>query len=159
MENKQVVLTNTVKSRVGINVPELLLKRTWEKKGVKISIDLDTLREAFYYPSVEYLLREGILYIDDMDVKIELGLEEPDTTVPTSIVILSEAEMQRYMTAMPIYEFKEKIKTLGREQVQSLVDYAIENKLTSFEKCEVLKELTHTDILTAVQLNKANEEG
>ncbi len=159
MENKQVVLTNTVKSRVGINVPELLLKRTWEKKGVKRSIDLDTLREAFYYPSVEYLLREGILYIDDMDVKIELGLEEPDTTVPTSIVILSEAEMQRYMTAMPIYEFKEKIKALGREQVQSLVDYAIENKLTSFEKCEVLKELTHTDILTAVQLNKANEEG
>lgn len=159
MENKQVVLTNTVKSRVGINVPELLLKRTWEKKGVKRSIDLDTLREAFYYPSVEYLLREGILYIDDMDVKIELGLEEPDTTVPTSIVILSEAEMQRYMTAMPIYEFKEKIKTLGREQIQSLVDYAIENKLTSFEKCEVLKELTHTDILTAVQLNKANEEG
>lgn len=159
MENKQVVLTNTVKSRVGINVPELLLKRTWEKKNVKRSIDLDTLREAFYYPSVEYLLREGILYIDDMDVKIELGLEEPDTTVPTSIVILSEAEMQRYMTAMPIYEFKEKIKTLGREQIQSLVDYAIENKLTSFEKCEVLKELTHTDILTAVQLNKANEEG
>lgn len=159
MENKQVVLTNTVKSRVGINVPELLLKRTWEKKGVKRSIDLDTLREAFYYPSVEYLLREGILYIDDMDVKIELGLEEPDTTVPTSIIILSEAEMQRYMTAMPIYEFKEKIKTLGREQIQSLVDYAIENKLTSFEKCEVLKELTHTDILTAVQLNKANEEG
>ena len=55
MENKQVTLTNTIKSRVGINVPELLLKRTWEKKGVKRNIDLNTLREAFYYPSVEYL--------------------------------------------------------------------------------------------------------
>lgn len=159
MENKQVTLTNTIKSRVGINVPELLLKRTWEKKGVKRNIDLNTLREAFYYPSVEYLLREGILYIDDMDVKIELGLEEPESKVPTAIVILSEADMQRYMTALPIYEFKEKVKSLGKEQVQALVDYAIENKLTSFDKCEFLKGLTQTDILTAVQLQKANEEG
>lgn len=159
MENKQVTLTNTIKSRVGINVPELLLKRTWEKKGVKRTIDMNTLREAFYYPSVEYLLREGILYIDDMDVKIELGLEEPEATKPTAIVILSEAEMQRYMTALPIYEFKEKVKNLGKEQVQALVDYAIENKHTSFDKCEFLKELTKTDILSAVQLNKANEEG
>lgn len=159
MENKQITLTNTVKSRVGINIPELLLKRTWEKKGVKRNIDMNTLREAFYYPSVEYLLREGILYIDDMDVKIELGLEEPEAQVPTAIVILSDNEMQRYMTTLPIFEFKEKVKALGREQVQALVDYAIENKLTSFEKCEFLKELTQTDILSAVQLNKANEEG
>lgn len=159
MENKQVVLTNTIKSRVGINVPELLLKRTWEKKGVKRTIDLDTLREAFYYPSVEYLLKEGILYIEDMEVKIELGLEEPEATEPTAIVVLSENEMQRYMNAMPIFEFKEKVKKLGREQLQALVDFAIENKYTSFDKCEFLKELTQTDILSAVQLNKANEEG
>lgn len=159
MENKQVTLTNTIRSRVGINIPELLLKRTWEKKGVKRTIDLNTLREAFYYPSVEYLLKEGILYIDDMDVKIELGLEEPDTTTPTAIVILSENDMQRYMTAMPIFEFKQKVKELGKEQIQALIDYAIENKYTSFDKCEFLKELTKTDILSAVQLNKANEEG
>ena len=159
MENKQVTLTNTIKSRVGINVPELRLTRTWEKKGVKRTIDMNTLREAFYYPSVEYLLKEGILYIDDMDVKIELGLEEPDAAAPTAIVILSENDMSRYMNAMPLFEFKENVKKLGREQLQALVDYAIENKCTSFDKCEILKELTQTDILSAVQLNKANEEG
>ena len=159
MENKQVTLTNTIKSRVGINVPELLLKRTWEKKGVKRNIDFNTLREAFYYPSVEYLLREGILYIDDMDVKIELGLEEPEAKAPTAIVILSDSDMQRYMTTMPIYDFKDKVQNLGKEQVQALVDYAIENKYTSFDKCDFLKKLTGTDILSAVQLNKANEEG
>ena len=159
MENKQVTLTNTIKSRVGINVPELMLKRTWEKKGVKRNIDFNTLREAFYYPSVEYLLREGILYIDDMDVKIELGLEEPEAKAPTAIVILSDSDMQRYMTTMPIYDFKDKVQNLGKEQVQALVDYAIENKHTSFDKCDYLKKLTGTDILSAVQLNKANEEG
>ena len=159
MENKQVTLTNTIKSRVGINIPELRLKRTWEKKNVKRTVELNVLKEAFYYPSVEYLLKEGILYIDDMDVKIELGLEAPDTTKPTSIIILSDNEMNRYLTTMPTFEFREKVKTLGKEQIQALVDYAIENELTSYDKCQILKELTQTDIISAVQLNAADKEG
>ena len=158
MENKQVTLTNTIKSRVGINVPELMLKRVWEKKGVKKSIDFETLQQAFYDPSVEYLLREGILYIDDMEVKIALGLEEEGATAP-NIVVLSDSDLHRYLTAMPTFEFREKVKSLGREQVQSLVDYAIEKELTSYDKCEILKELTQIDIIKAVQLNRENQEG
>ena len=156
MENKQVILTNTIKSRVGINVPDLLLKRVWEKKGVKKSIDFETLQQAFYDPSVEYLLREGILYIDDMDVKIALGLEEEDSA--PRIIVLNDNDLKRYMTIMPIFEFKTKVKELGREQIQSLVDYAIENELTDYEKCEFLKEITQTDIIRAVQLNRDNKE-
>lgn len=157
MENKQVMITNTIKSRVGINVPDLHLKRVWEKKGVKKPIDFETLQQAFYDPSVEYLLREGILYIDDMEVKIALGLEEEDAESPT-IVILSDNDLKRYLTAMPTFEFKEKIKTLGREQIQALVDYAIENELTPYDKCEILKEITQTDIIRAVQLNRDDKE-
>lgn len=157
MENKQVMITNTIKSRVGINVPDLHLKRVWEKKGVKKPIDFETLQQAFYDPSVEYLLREGILYIDDMEVKIALGLEEEDAESP-AIVILSDNDLKRYLTAMPTFEFKEKIKTLGREQIQALVDYAIENELTPYDKCEILKEITQTDIIRAVQLNRDDKE-
>lgn len=157
MENKQVMITNTIKSRVGINVPELHLKRVWEKKGVKKPIDFETLQQAFYDSSVEYLLREGILYIDDMEVKIALGLEEEGAKAP-SIVVLSEADLNRYLTAMPLFEFKEKIKTLGREQIQALVDYAIEKELTPYDKCEILKEITQTDIIRAVQLNREDKE-
>lgn len=157
MENKQVVITNMIKSRVGINVPDLLLKRVWEKKGVKRNIDFSTLQQAFYDPSVEYLFREGILYIDDMDVKITLGLEEEGAKAPT-IVILSDSDLNRYLTAMPTFEFKEKVKTLGREQIQALVDYAIEHELTPYDKCEILKEITQTDIIRAVQLNRDDKE-
>lgn len=157
MENKQVVITNMIKSRVGINVPDLLLKRVWEKKGVKRNIDFATLQQAFYDPSVEYLFREGILYIDDMDVKIALGLEKEGAKAPT-IVILSDSDLNRYLTAMPTFEFKEKVKTLGREQIQALVDYAIEHELTPYDKCEILKEITQTDIIRAVQLNRDDKE-
>ena len=157
MENKQVMITNTIKSRVGINVPELHLKRVWEKKGVKKPIDFETLQQAFYDSSVEYLLREGILYIDDMEVKIALGLEEEGAEAP-SIVVLSEADLNRYLTAMPLFEFKEKVKALGREQIQALVDHAIEKELTPYDKCEILKEITQTDIIRAVQLNREDKE-
>ena len=157
MENKQVMITNMVKSRVGINVPDLLLKRVWEKKGVKKPIEFSILQQAFYDPSVEYLFREGILYIDDMDVKIALGLEEEGAEAP-SIVILSDNDMTRYLTAMPIFDFKEKVRNLGREQIQALVDFAIEHELTNYDKCEFLKQITQTDIIRAVQLNRDNKE-
>lgn len=157
MENRQVMITNTIKSRVGINIPDLLLKRVWEKKGVKKPIEFNILQQAFYDPSVEYLFREGILYIDDMDVKIALGLEEEGAETP-SIVILNDSDLRRYLTAMPLFDFKQKIQTLGREQIQALVDYAIENELTPYDKCEILKEITQTDIIRAVQLNRDNKE-
>ena len=157
MENRQVMITNTIKSRVGINVPDLLLKRVWEKKGVKKAIDFETLQQAFYDPSVEYLLREGILYIEDMDVKIALGLEEEGAKT-LNIIVLSDSDLNRYLTAMPTFEFKEKVKNLGREQLQTLVDYAIEHELTPYDKCEILKEITQTDIIRAVQLNRDDKE-
>lgn len=157
MENKKVVLVNTIKSRVVINVPEANLRRVWEKKGAKKSIDFKVLEEAIYDKSVEYLLKEGILYIEDMDVKIALGLEEEDATEPT-IVMLTDEDMHRFLTAMPIFDFKQKIKTLRREQVQALVEYAIEEELTDYEKTEFLKALTEIDIIRAVQLRRDDKK-
>ena len=157
MENKKVILTNTIKSRVVINVPEANLRRVWEKKGAKKSIDFKVLEEAIYDKSVEYLLKEGILYIEDMDVKIALGLEEEDATEPT-IVMLTDEDMHRFLTAMPIFDFKQKVKTLSREQVQALVEYAIEEELTDYEKTEFLKALTEIDIIRAVQLRRDDKK-
>lgn len=160
MENKQVFLTNTSKGYVVINVPDLHLKRTWERKGAKKPIPFDLLQQAFYDPSVEYLLSQGILDIEDMDVKVELGLEveEAKETGKVNIVVLSDSDMERYMTVMPVYEFKDKIKGLKKEQVFSLVDYAIEHELTNMEKCDILKEYTEIDIIKAVQLNRDDKE-
>lgn len=162
MENKQVVLTSTIDGYVGINVPDLHLKRLWERKGAKKTIPLDVLREAFYDPSVEYLLRQGILYIDDLDAKIELGLEDESAREPSAtlnIQILKDEDILRLLTVVPIYDFKEKIKTLNKEQIQAIANYAIKNELTNFEKSEVLKEYLGIDIIKTVQLNQLDKEG
>ena len=161
MENKQVTLTNTVEAVVGIDVPDLHLKRLWERKGAKKKIPFDVLQEAFYDPSVEYLLREGILYIDDLDVKIALGLEDEDAKEPGAqlkIQLLKDEEINRILTVMPMYEFKEKMKTLTKEQVQAVITYAIEHEVTSYEKCEFLKEFAGIDIIKTVSLNHDDKE-
>lgn len=161
MENKQVELVSTIDAYVGIDVPDLHLKRLWERKGAKKSIPLDVLREAIYDPSVDYLLRQGILYIDDLDVKIELGLEEESAREPgaqLNIQLLKDEEMNRLLNIVPIYDFKAKVKELKKEQLQTLVDYAVTHEITNFEKCEYLKELTGQDIIRTVQLNHDEKE-
>ena len=161
MENKQVTLTSTVEAVVGIDVPDLHLKRLWERKGAKKKIPFDVLQEAFYDPSVEYLLREGILYIDDLDVKIALGLEDEDAKEPGAqlkIQLLKDEEINRILTVMPMYEFKEKMKALTKEQVQAVITYAIEHEVTSYEKCEFLKEFAGIDIIKTVSLNHDDKE-
>lgn len=159
MENKQVFLTSTSKGYVIINIPDLHLKRIWEKRGAKKPIAFDILQQAIYDPSVDYLLSQGILIIDDMDTKIALGLEseEAKESGQVNIVALTENDMERYLTVMPIYEFKEKIKELKKEQVFALVDYAIEHELTNMEKADLLKEYTEIDIIKAVQLNREDK--
>lgn len=161
MENKQVELVSTIDAYVGIDVPDLHLKRLWERKGAKKSIPLDVLREAIYDPSVDYLLRQGILYINDLDVKIELGLEEESAKEPgaqLNIQLLKDEEMNRLLNIVPIYDFKAKVKELKKEQLQTLVDYAVTHEITNFEKCEYLKELTGQDIIRTVQLNHDEKE-
>lgn len=161
MEDKQVVLISTINAYVGIDVPDLHLKRLWERKGAKKTIPMSVLREAFYDPSVEYLLRQGILYIEDLDVKIELGLEEETAKEPSAelnIQILKDDEMKRLLTVVPIYDFEEKIKKLQKEQLHNLCDYAIIHEITDFEKCEILKDLTGTDIIRTVQLNHDDKD-
>ena len=34
MENKKVMVKSEVMGRIGINLPDLKLRRTWERKGV-----------------------------------------------------------------------------------------------------------------------------
>ncbi len=158
MENKKVMVKSEAHSPIGINLPELKLKRTWEKRGAVKPIPFDALQEAMYDPGVEYMFKNGMLSIDDMEVKIQLGLEEEGTTQPTNIIVLSDSEMQRYLKVLPFNEFKMNVSKLSKEQVNNLVDYAIQHELTDMDKCEYLKERTEIDIIKAIQLNRQAKE-
>ena len=157
METK-VKVKSLISSHVLLSVPELRLRREWEKKGAVKIIPFDQLEEAMYSPGVEALFTEGALGIDDMEVKIALGLEPPEAKEPVNIIILTDAQRERYLKNMPMVDFRQQIKELPQEQLRELAEYAIEHQIVDFDKSELLLKLTDIDIMGAIKLNRDNDE-
>jgi hypothetical protein len=157
MEEK-VKVVNLISSRVNIDLPEMRLNRIWEKKGAVKAIPFNQLEEALYNPGVEALFREGVLGIEDLEIKKKLGLEPEDAEQPVNIIILDDTQRKRYLKVLPLHEFKEKIKTLPVEQIRELAQFAIDNEIVDFDKAEIIKKITGTDIIGTIQMNKADKE-
>lgn len=144
---------------VSVNISDLRFKREWPNKGASVLIEKETLQEMMYDSGFKYMIDTGMLYIEDLEVKKELGLEPEDATEPVNIIVLSDNDMKRMMTAMPQFEFDAKLKTLNYEQMLALADFAIKNELGDFGKCDAIKKACGKDILTAIRLNREDKEG
>lgn len=158
MDKKKVAVRSLVNATVVINLEEPRLKRTWEKEGTVRYISFEDLEQALYDTGVEYMFTQGILYIDDLEVKKELGLEPEDAEEPVNTIILTDAQKRRYLTVAPINELKDIINKLSYEQIQSLADYAIKEELSNFDRCDVIKKAIGTDIISAIRNKRAEEE-
>ena len=144
---------------VSVNIPDQRFKREWPNQGASVLIEKETLEEMMYDSGFKYMIDTGMLYIEDLEVKKELGLEPEDATEPVNIIVLSDNDMKRMMTAMPQFEFDAKLKTLNYEQMLALADFAIKNELGDFAKCDAIKKACGKDILTAIKLNREDKEG
>ena len=144
---------------ISVNISDLRFKREWPNKGASVLIEKETLEEMMYDSGFKYMIDTGMLYIEDLEVKKELGLEPEDATEPVNIIVLSDNDMKRMMTAMPQFEFDAKLKTLNYEQMLALADFAIRNELGDFGKCDAIRKACGKDILTAIKLNREDKEG
>ena len=155
--NDKVIVTSMVNGIIGINRPEYRLVKTWPQKGAKLPIEKEALRQAIYEPGVEYMFKKGMLYIDDMDFKIELGLEEEGTKAPTAIIPVDEKYLERVLKRMPLREMKEAIKAMNDNQKRELVDYATEQNDIQLDRINAIKELTGIDLFKVIELK--NQKG
>lgn len=155
---KKIKVKSLVNGRIRIFLPDLKLNIRWERKGQTRMIDFEALQEALYDYGTEYMFKEGMLGIEDMETKIALGLEPEGATEPQLIKTLDEAAMKRMMTVMPIYDFKKEITEIPREQIFNLIDYAVEHEYSDINKCDVLKDITGVDIISAIRLNREDKE-
>ena len=158
MEKEMVTVISTVNGVVGIYLPDLRFKKEWTRKGQKQKIDKELLQDIMYDPGSEYMFRTGMLYIEDMDIKKEIGLEPEEATEPVNIIVLDEKQLNRYLTVMPLHEFKENVKKLSIEQVKNLVDYAVQKESITFDKAEFLEKITGLNAMSMIQLNRKNKE-
>lgn len=152
---RRINLRSTVNAHIGIRAPSANYRRDWYKKGAVHPIDADVLEEIFYDPGVEAMLRDGLLEIvDDMPMMIKLGLEEPDSVKPTNVIILSEADMDRYISVKPTHELRDILKKISKEQRTEFARYAIEKELSDMERAEIIGEAAGVDLITMIRDNK-----
>jgi hypothetical protein len=156
--NEKVIVTSMVNGIVGITMPNSRIKKIWPKKGTKLPVDKDLLREAIYEPGVEYMFKKGILYIDDMDFKIELGLESEGTTKPTEIIPVDEKYLNRVLKLMPISEMKAAVAKMSDNQKKELLDFTVEQNDIQLDRLNIIKELTGIDVLKVIELNRQKGE-
>ena len=147
---RTVAITNMVRANVSIVRPEFGINRLWSDFGQTMKIPFDNLEQGLWDPAIRNLFESGILYIDSLQDKVDLGLEPADATEPVNIVLLDENKMENLLKNAPLSVFKKEVSELTRVQVDSLISYAINKKIIDPDKCSWLKDLTGKDILRAI---------
>ena len=156
--NDKVIVTSMVSGNVGLTLPHLRVNKTWPKKGTKLPVEKEILREAIYEPGVEYMFKNGILYIEDMDFKIELGLEAEGAKAPTARVPVDEKYLERLLKRMPVAEMKQAIKGMNDNQKREMIEYASEQNDIQLDRLSAIKELTGTDLFKVIELKRQKGE-
>lgn len=153
-DGRKVTVKSMVNYSVGLNIPDLRFKRDFTKEGETKAIDFDTLFEGVTSLGVRTLFDEGILYIDNKQDRIDLGLEEEGQ--PERFRILNRGQILKLLKVDPVSKLQETLETLPREQINRIAEVAIEEKVTDFEKCNVIKKFCGIDVISSVQ--NMNEE-
>ena len=158
MEDK-IYVESMVSHRVSILMPGSTIWKRWPKRGAKIPFSRNELIEAYYDPGIEYMFTHGILYTDDMEFKIAVGLEDEDTTEPTKTIKLDDNFMKRMIGLMPVAQFEEEIEKLSYDQRQMLVEYAINHQSElKMDRVDLLDKKCGVHILKSIELAKSMEE-
>ena len=167
MSNTRMVnLKNMVNKTVGVKLPEYGVNRKWTTKGQVIPLPYDTVEQMLWHEGFRKMIDRGILYIESMKDKIDLGLEPADASEPENIKVLSDIQIKNLLISQPYEVFKKEIFTLNMTQINNIVNYAIANEIIDVQKAELLRTISGIDILKAVstkkemeRIDKAEEEG
>ena len=112
-----------------------------------------------YDPAFSNMVNEGYLYIEDMEVKKDIGVEPEDAVTPTRI-LMDEKQLKRFWRDMPLSQFKVEAKNLTKQQIISLADYAITHgDEGSIEKANYLSKISDRNILKGIDFQNSVKEG
>jgi len=154
MEDSKIKVISAYDGRCGIDNSDLHLSRRWPGRGSVVTFTKEQLEELMYDPAFSAMVREGLLYIDNLEVKKEIGVEPEDAETET-IILMDEKALSRFWKNMPLAQFKIEVKSLTRQQVVALAEYAIRHGSDgTIEKAEYLSEISGYHVLRGIELEK-----
>lgn len=155
----KVKVISSFDGRCGIDNSDLHISRRWPARGASVMLDKEIIEELMYDDAFRNMVEDGTLYIEDLELKKELGIEPEDAETPT-IIYLSDKELERFWKNMPLAQFKIEVKKLRKAQIDSLVDYAVEHGDDgSIPKANFLTEISGRNVLKGIELRKSIQEG
>lgn len=144
--------------RCVIENPDLRISRVWPARGSVITFTKEQIEELMFDPAFSNMVKEGYLYIEDLEVKKEVGVEPEDATEETAI-LLDEKQLKRFWKDMPLAQFKVEIKNLKKVQIDSLAEYAIQHgDEGSIDKANYLTKISGYQILKGIELERQSKE-
>lgn len=156
-KNTKVKVVSTVYGTVTVQLPNMNFTRVWPNKGAAVMIPFEVLEEGIFDTGFNNMLRDGDLYIEDMEVKKALGLEPDDATVPENIIVLPENRIIYLLKTASIDELKDVLSKVSIEQANNLAQYAIDHQINDFDKSELIKARTGRDITKSILLERQNK--
>ena len=157
MAERMVTFINTTNRTVGVKIKEYGINKVWKTKNQKISIPYTLVEEMLWHEGFRAMIDRGILYIENLQDKIDLGLEPEGAKKPENILVVNDEEIRDLLIAKPITQFKDFVDKLNPTQITNIVNYAIANDLVDVAKSSYLQEKTGIDILKNVARKKEME--
>lgn len=143
--------------RCVIENADLRISRVWPARGSSVLFTKEQIEDLMFDPAFSNMVKEGYLYIEDMNVKKEIGIEPEDATEPTAI-LLDDKQLKRFWKDMPLAQFKIETKNLKKVQLDSLAEYAIREGGGSIEKANYLSKISGYKILKGIELEEQSKE-
>lgn len=155
----KVKVISAFDGRCGIDNSDLHISRRWPARGSYVTLDKNIIEELMFDDAFKNMVEDGTLFIEDFELKKELGIEPEDAKTPTTIY-LGDKELERFWKVMPLAQFKIEVKKLKKAQIESLADYAMNHgEDGSIPKANFLTEVSGRNILKGIELKKAAQEG
>ena len=156
-KDTKVKVISTVYSTVTVQLPNMNFTRVWPNKGAAVMIPFAVLEEGIFDTGFNNMLRDGDLYIEDMEVKKALGLEPDNAKEPENIVVLNENKMLFLLKTASVDVLKDTLSKVSLEQANNLAQYAIDHQINDFEKADIIKARTGRDITKSILLERENK--
>ena len=154
----KIKVISAANGRCIINNRDLGIRRIWPGRGSVIVFTKEQIEGLMYDPAFSNMVNEGYLYIDNMEVKKEIGVEPEDAETPT-LMLMDDKQLKRFWKDMPLSQFKIEVKTLTKQQITSLAEYAIQHgEEGSIEKANYLSKISERNILKGIELERQSKE-
>lgn len=158
MKENMIVVKSASDCTIVIDLPNYNFRREWVRRDAAFPIDRDFFEQAFYDPAVEYLIRNGLLIVEDKQFLFDVGLIN-SMEEESPIKELTEKEIKKLLKYTPVKDLPNELKNLSQVQLEELGNYAIEHyEEVSNDRLTILNKATGKDMLKAIQNQIASKE-